>query len=134
MPATTTVPLLEGRGLCKQFAGVVALDQVEFRAYPHEVHALIGENGAGKSTLMKILAGALAADAGEILIEGRPVTLRTPRDSRRLGIKQVPHAIAVMPNLPAAENTHVGAEPHWGPWLNRGHAFEAAAAALEQVG
>ena len=134
MPATTTVPLLEVRGLCKQFPGVVALDRVEFRAYPHEVHALIGENGAGKSTLMKILAGALAADAGEILIEGRPVKLRTPRDSRRLGINQVPQDIAVMPNLSAAENIHIGAEPHWGPWLNWGHAFEAAAAALEQVG
>jgi len=134
MPATTTIPLLEVRGLCKQFPGVVALDQVEFRAYPHEVHALIGENGAGKSTLMKILAGVLAADAGEILIEGRPVKLRTPRDSRRLGINQVPQDIAVMPNLSAAENIHVGAEPRWGPWLNWGHAFEAAAAALEQVG
>src|SRR5712672_1370172 len=76
MHATTTVPLLEVRGLCKQFPGVVALDRVEFRAYPHEVHALIGENGAGKSTLLKILAGVLAADAGEILIEGRPVRLR----------------------------------------------------------
>ena len=134
MPATATLPLLEVRGLCKQFPGVVALDHVEFRAYPHEVHALIGENGAGKSTLMKILGGVLAADAGEILIEGRPVRLRTPRDSRRLGINQVPQDIAVMPNLSAAENIHVGAEPHWGPWLNRGQAFEASAAALEQVG
>src|SRR5882672_9807717 len=134
MPATKIVPMLEVRGLCKQFPGVVALDQVEFRAYPHEVHALIGENGAGKSTLMKILGGVLAADAGEILIEGRPVRLRTPRDSRRLGINQVPQDIAVMPNLSAAENIHVGAEPRWGPWLNWGQAFEASAAALEQVG
>jgi len=134
MSATATAPLLEVRGLCKQFPGVVALDHVGFRAFPREVHALIGENGAGKSTLMKILGGALAADAGEILIEGRPVRLRTPRDSHRLGINQVPQDIAVMPNLSAAENIHVGAEPRWGLWLNRAQAFEASAAALEQVG
>ena len=134
MPTTTAVPVLEVRGLCKRFPGVVALDHVEFRAYPHEVHALIGENGAGKSTLMKILGGVLAADAGEILVEGRPVQLRTPLDSRRLGINQVPQDIGVMPNLSAAENIHVGAELRWGPWLNWGQTFEASAAALDQVG
>jgi ABC-type sugar transport system ATPase subunit len=134
MPTTSIAPVLEVRGLCKKFPGVVALDQVEFRAYPGEVHALIGENGAGKSTLMKILGGVLAADAGDILVEGRAVKLRTPLDSRRLGINQVPQDIGVMPNLSAAENIHVGAELRWGPWLDWGQTFEAAAAALEQVG
>jgi ribose transport system ATP-binding protein len=135
MPSTTAPPpLLEVRGLCKKFPGVVALDHVEFSVYPHEVHALSGENGAGKSTLMKILGGALAADAGEILVEGQPVKLRTPLDSRRQGINQVPQDIGVMPNLSAAENIHIGAERRWGPWLNWGQTFTASAAALEQIG
>ena len=134
MPMTSNAPVLEVRGLCKRFPGVVALDQVEFRAYAGEVHALIGENGAGKSTLMKILGGVLAADTGDILVEGQVVKLRTPLDSRRLGINQVPQDIGVMPNLSAAENIHVGAELRWGPWLNWGQTFEASAAALDQVG
>jgi len=134
MPTTSTAPVLEVRGLCKRYPGVVALDQVDFRAYPGEVHALIGENGAGKSTLMKILGGVLPADAGDILVAGQAVKLRTPLDSRRLGINQVPQDIGVMPNLSAAENIHVGAELRWGPWLNWGQTFEASAAALEQVG
>jgi ribose transport system ATP-binding protein len=135
MNATPTpTPLLEVRNLCKRFPGVVALDQVAFQAHAHEVHALIGENGAGKSTLMKILAGVLPADAGEILVDGRPATLRMPLDSLRLGIHQLPQDIGVVDNLSAAENIHVGAEPHWGPWLNRGRLLQAAAEALDAAG
>jgi ribose transport system ATP-binding protein len=130
----TTPPLLEVRNLCKRFPGVIALDSVAFQAHAHEVHALIGENGAGKSTLMKILAGVLPADAGEILVDGRPAALRTPLHSLRLGIHQLPQDIGVIANLSAAENIHVGAEPHWGPWLNRGRELQTSAAALEAAG
>ncbi len=130
----TTPPLLEVRNLCKRFPGVIALDSVAFQAHAHEVHALIGENGAGKSTLMKILAGVLPADAGEILLDGRPAALRTPLHSLRLGIHQLPQDIGVIANLSAAENIHVGAEPHWGPWLNRGRELQTSAAALEAAG
>lgn len=134
MPSPVTTPTLEVRGLYKQFPGVVALDHVSLSAYPGEIHALIGENGAGKSTLLKILGGVLSADAGEILVDGQPVKLRTPLDSRKYGINQVPQDISVMPNLSAAENIHIGAELVRGPWVAWGHTMESAACALERVG
>ena len=127
-------PVLEVRGLSKAFPGTLALQDVGLSVRAHEVHALIGENGAGKSTLMRILAGALAADAGELLMDGRPVTLRSPADSRRLGIAIVPQDICLAPNLCAAENMYVGAELRWGPLVNRALMHEAAVAVLERIG
>jgi ribose transport system ATP-binding protein len=127
-------PVLEVRGLSKTFPGTVALDRVGLTVRAHEVHALIGENGAGKSTLMRILAGALAADAGEVLMDGAPVRLRSPADSRRLGISIVPQDISLAPNLCAAENMYVGAELRWGPIVNRALMHEAAVAVLERIG
>jgi ABC-type sugar transport system ATPase subunit len=79
-------PILEVRGISKSIPGVRALKNVDLRIWPGEVHALMGENGAGKSTLMKILAGAYRPDAGEILIDGKPVQFRTPHEARSAGI------------------------------------------------
>jgi len=77
------VPLrLELRSVCKRYHGSVANDAVSLRLEAGEIHALLGENGAGKSTLMKILYGAVQADAGEILWEGRPVRIASPGDAR----------------------------------------------------
>src|SRR5215218_7808488 len=81
-----TPPLLEAQGISKAFLHVQALDNVDFRVEPGEVVALVGDNGAGKSTLMKILCGAYQPDAGSIVFDGRPVTLRTQRDAIALGI------------------------------------------------
>ena len=77
MEPSTHPPVLEVRGLSKAFPGTLALERVGLSVRAHEVHALIGENGAGKSTLMRILAGALAADEGELLMDGQPVKLRS---------------------------------------------------------
>jgi len=73
---------LQVTDLTKAFGGIVALDNVDFAASPGEVHALLGENGAGKSTLIKALTGAIRADAGEIRLDGVPVTLHNPRQAR----------------------------------------------------
>ena len=78
--------LLEARGIAKSFPGVRALHRVELRVEAGEVLALIGENGAGKSTLMKILAGIQLPDEGNILIEGHPVNIDSPRRAGELEI------------------------------------------------
>jgi ribose transport system ATP-binding protein len=101
-------------GLCKSFAGVQALDRVEFELRAGEVHALMGENGAGKSTLMKILAGIHARDAGDILIEGRPVEIASPRAAQALGIGIVHQELNLMRHLSAAQNIFIGREPRRG--------------------
>src|SRR5438045_3132917 len=111
MTAPTRTPLLEMRGISKRYPGVVALDDVHFEVLPGEVHALVGENGAGKSTLMKILAGAVKADAGEILVNSLPVHLHTPQDAMNLGINIIYQEFNLVPHLSAAENIYLGREP-----------------------
>ncbi|MDR5708812.1 MAG: ATP-binding cassette domain-containing protein, partial [Armatimonadota bacterium] len=74
----------------KVFPGVVANDRVTLEVRSGEVHALLGENGAGKTTLVNVLYGIYQPDAGEILLEGRPVRIRSPRDAIALGIGMVP--------------------------------------------
>ncbi len=84
--ASLAPPKLELRGVSKSFPGVRALSDVSFAIWPGETHLLLGENGAGKSTLMKILCGAIAADSGEIIYEGRATAVASPVDARRLGV------------------------------------------------
>jgi ABC-type sugar transport system ATPase subunit len=83
---TPTNPILEMTGITKTFTGVKALDGVDFRLLPAEVHALLGENGAGKSTLMKILTGAYESDAGRIVSERRPVRFASPLEAQHGGV------------------------------------------------
>ncbi len=82
-------PLLALQGITKSFPGILANDHVDLQIYGGEVHALLGENGAGKSTLMKILYGFYRADAGEILLQGRPLQIRSPHDARQFRIGMV---------------------------------------------
>ena len=113
-------PQIEFRGIAKRFPGVQALDGVSFSVAPGSCHALIGENGAGKSTLGKILAGILSADAGTLLLEGRPITPATPLEARALGIAMVHQELAFCPNLSVAENLCLGDLPtRRGGWVDR---------------
>src|ERR1700758_693503 len=82
-------PLLQLKGITKVFGSVQALTDVDFEVRAGEVMALVGDNGAGKSTLVKCVAGTHAADGGEILYEGEPVTIHGPKDAARLGIEVV---------------------------------------------
>lgn len=102
--------LLEFRGIGKYFPGVKALDDVSFDLYPGEVHVIVGENGAGKSTLMKVLSGAYTADAGEILLEGKPITRNSPRISEELGIRMIYQELNLVPELSIASNVFLGHE------------------------
>jgi fructose transport system ATP-binding protein len=105
-----TTAVLSAKGLVKTFGRVVGLDGVDIDLHPGEVLAVIGDNGAGKSTLIKCLTGALTPDAGEILLDGRPVQFRRPQDARDAGIETVYQTLAVAPALDIASNLYLGRE------------------------
>ncbi|MFD0263530.1 sugar ABC transporter ATP-binding protein [Kitasatospora indigofera] len=112
-------PVLEVHGIRKEFPGVLALDGVDFRLFPGEVHALMGENGAGKSTLIKVLTGVHESDGGRVLLAGRPATITGPLQAQQAGISTVYQEVNLCPNLSVAENILIGREPrrlglvHW---------------------
>lgn len=128
------LPLLEMRSIRKEYPGVLALDGVDFEVHAGEVHCLLGENGAGKSTLVKILAGALAADGGSILMEGREVKIGSPTAAQELGIGTIYQDFKLVPELSAAENIMLGHEPRRGWLLDRGGTLGKAASVLKDLG
>lgn len=102
--------LVEMSNITKRFPGVLALDNVKLNLRPGLVHSLMGENGAGKSTLMKILAGVYTLDEGQILINGKPVSITDPRDGLANGISMIHQELMFVPELTAAENIYLGRE------------------------
>ena len=104
-------PLLQMRGIVKEFPGVRALDEVDLDVAAGEVHCLLGQNGAGKSTLIKVLAGAYRPDAGEIRWAGVPVTFGSPHDADAAGIATIHQELDLVPGLSVAENVFLGHEP-----------------------
>jgi ABC-type uncharacterized transport system ATPase subunit len=117
-------PVLELRGITKQFPGVLANDHIDFDLRRGEVHALLGENGAGKSTLMSILYGLYTADSGEILMNGKPVTISSPKHAIELGIGMVHQHFMLIPVMTVTENIVLAQEPtHAGVLLD----YDAAA-------
>ncbi len=106
-----TDAVLEIRGVTKRFPGIVANSQVSFDVRPGEIHAVVGENGAGKSTLMKIVTGLYQPDEGQILLRGRPVLFRSPRQAIRAGIGIVHQHFMLVNNFTVTENVILGAEP-----------------------
>jgi ribose transport system ATP-binding protein len=132
MPPTR--PLLEMRGISKRFPGVQALDNVWFELARGEVHVLLGENGAGKSTLMRVLSGACARDAGEVLLDGEPIDLQSPREAQARGISTIYQEFNLVPHLSAAENIYLGREPSRGGVINRRQLIDAARRLLESLG
>ncbi|MGR0319904.1 sugar ABC transporter ATP-binding protein [Agromyces sp. ZXT2-3] len=117
--ASAPAPVVEMRGISIGFPGVKALDGVDFRMFPGEVHSLMGENGAGKSTLIKALTGVYGIDAGTITLAGRQVSFTGPAQAQAAGISTVYQEVNLLPNLSVAENIMLGREPrrfggiHW---------------------
>ncbi|HWT57234.1 MAG TPA: sugar ABC transporter ATP-binding protein [Rhizobium sp.] len=103
--------LLSAEGVRKEFPGVVALDDVQFRLKRASVHALMGENGAGKSTLMKILAGIYTPDKGDIRLKGIEIQLKSPLDALENGIAMIHQELNLMPFMTVAENIWIRREP-----------------------
>ncbi len=101
-------PLVEMRGICKSFPGVVANDCVDLVLDPGEVLALLGENGAGKSTLMNVLCGLYRPDSGEILVRGKPAAISSPRHAREFGIGMVHQNFKLVDSMTVTENVILG--------------------------
>ncbi|MDG5804442.1 sugar ABC transporter ATP-binding protein [Streptomyces ossamyceticus] len=104
-------PVLEMTGIVKEFPGVRALSGVDFRLFPGEIHALMGENGAGKSTLIKVLTGVYSLDGGTITLDGKSVRFASPLQAQQAGINTVYQEVNLCPNLSVAENIFIGREP-----------------------
>src|SRR6476659_4979112 len=127
--------VLELRGITKQFPGVLANDHVDFDLRRGEVHALLGENGAGKSTLMNILYGLYRPDSGEILVNGKPVTFRSPHEAIPAGIGMVHQHFMLIPVMTVAENIVLAVEPtHGGILIDLGEANERVHEISERFG
>jgi ribose transport system ATP-binding protein len=126
--------ILEVRGVGKQFPGVRALHDVDFHLGKGEVVALLGENGAGKSTLMKILAGVQPPDSGQLLVDGKPVTIRGVHDALGLGIALIHQELNLCDNLDIAANIFLGREPRKLGMIDERKMRAESAEVLKRVG
>jgi ribose transport system ATP-binding protein len=133
--AESQTPVLVMDRITKNFPGVRALDGVTLEVRRGEVHALVGENGAGKSTLVKILAGAVLADQGEIRIEGHAVEIPSPHAAQQLGVSMIYQEFNLVPHLTVAENIFLGREPQVVPGIiDWGRMYREAQAVLDRLG
>lgn len=127
MTSIAATPVIEVTSASVRFHNEPALDDVDFRMFPGEVHSLMGENGAGKSTLIKGITGAIRLDSGTVRLGGEVVTFATPADAQRVGIRTVYQEIDLLPNLSVAENIMLGREPRrrgvidWAAMRERAH-------------
>ena len=112
-------PYLELLDVAKHFGGVQALSGVTLAVRRGSVHALVGENGAGKSTLGRIVSGALAADGGRMLLDGREVAFRSPREALEHKVAAIAQEPSVVPHLTVAQNVFLGVEPREAGFVRR---------------
>jgi len=127
--------LLELHHIEKRYGGVAALADGNLAVEPGEVHLLLGENGAGKSTLMKIIAGIVERDAGQMMWQGREVHLKTPSEAAAIGISMVHQESLLAPHLTVAENLYLGREERlpFG-WVRRSRMMDAASRLIAEHG
>lgn len=130
----TATPILEMRDIGKRFGQFHALKSVNLKVWLGEIHALMGENGAGKSTLMKILAGAYTATSGEIIIDGAPRPIKSPKDALAAGITLIYQEMNLAPNLTVAENIFLGSELSRGGLVQRGKMVREAQQVIDRLG
>ena len=128
------MPILAADRIVKNYPGVKALDGVSLSVEPGEVVSVVGENGAGKSTLMKVLAGDIRPDSGELRLEGEVVRFRDPRDAIRAGVVLIHQELSLADNLDVGANILLGQEPRRGPFLDRRTARKRAKQTLSLVG
>ena len=127
-------PLLEVRGLVKDYPGVRALDGVDLTVTPGQVHCLIGQNGAGKSTLIKCISGLVEPTAGEVRFEGEPLPVGDPNASIARGIATIYQELDLVPHLSVAQNVFLGHERKRGPLLNLAAMHDETEALFARLG
>ncbi|MET1015785.1 sugar ABC transporter ATP-binding protein [Orlajensenia leifsoniae] len=131
---TDTLPIVEMRDISIEFPGVKALDGVDFRLFPGEIHALMGENGAGKSTLIKALTGVYRIDGGSIVVAGQERQFTGTRDAQSAGVSTVYQEINLVTNLTIGENVMLGHEVRGAFGINWRATHAAATRALAGLG
>jgi ABC-type sugar transport system ATPase subunit len=129
----TAAPIIELRGVSKSFGAVKALTDIDLIIPTGEITALVGDNGAGKSSLVKTLSGLWEPDKGEILWQGQPVQLRSPRDAEALGITTIYQDLALCDNLDIVQNMFLGHEDLRHGLLDEGTMETAARRTLESL-
>jgi len=125
-------PILETRHISKRFDMTQALDDVSLALYPGEIHALVGENGAGKSTLIKIMTGVHRPDQGEILLDGKPITIHNSQEAQAYGIAAIYQEPMIFPDLNVAENLFISHRSR-GPVVRWGRMYRDAEAILAKL-
>jgi len=131
--AVATRPVLEVRGLTKEYPGVKALKGVNFDVLPGEVHCLLGPNGAGKSTLIKCVSGVVAPTGGEILVDGEPLLAGAPSESLGRGVATIYQELDLVVDLTVAESVFLGHEPRRAGLLDRAHMTRETKTLLERL-
>jgi simple sugar transport system ATP-binding protein len=131
-------PIISVRNLHKWYSGVHALKGVSLDFAPNEAVGLVGDNGAGKSTLINILSGLVPPDEGEVMVEGRRVEMRGPKDAMNLGIETIYQYNSMVPNMSIARNIFIGREPMKFAvgsigWLDERRMREESVAAIADV-
>lgn len=127
-------PLIELKGISKSFGSVQALQDIDLSIYPNEVVGLVGDNGAGKSTLMKIMAGVIKKDEGEILMNSIPVSIRSPVDAMEMGIAVVYQNLALVDQRDVVSNIFLGTELVKGLILDKKRMTIESAQVLDELG
>ncbi|BEL02670.1 ATP-binding cassette domain-containing protein [Actinoplanes sichuanensis] len=132
------VPLLEIRDVSKTFGSVISLSGVSTTVRAGQVTCVLGDNGAGKSTFIKILSGVHQPDGGELLLDGKPIRLGSPREALDAGIATVYQDLAMVPLMAIWRNFFLGSEPTkgWGPFrrFDRATAIETTRRELADMG
>lgn len=131
--ASSKNPAIEARNIVKRFGGALAVDKVSLTVYPGEIHAVVGENGAGKSTLMRVLAGIIEQDSGEVLVDGERLESGA-KESIDAGISLVHQELSLVPEMTVAENIVLGSTPTTAGFTKTREMKKIAREALEEIG
>jgi ABC-type sugar transport system ATPase subunit len=133
MTTMAAQPIIEARNIIKRFGGALAVDGVSVAVRPGEIHAVVGENGAGKSTLMRVLAGIIEQDSGDVVVDGT-VLSSSAKASIEAGISLVHQELSLVPEMTVAENILLGSAPTAVGFTKQKELKATAAEALKEIG